>query len=201
MRPNTAEMNQEFAVAEIAEDAPLWPQVWSVVELLNQERYVQVQAEHFRSSHLLVALLDERPIGFLRFVVQRLGEDEERPPIVFRGRTLYEAKIIAFGIQPSLENDSVYFVKSLPAADAPISTNNRTLAELTFSTDCAILASDGDERFRRGIVRPETASRRASTTLKRRKHYKCQKHRHGFQLWSAHDRFRGVGCLSKPPTL
>ena len=32
MRPNTAEMNQEFAVAEIAEDAPLWPQVWSVVE-------------------------------------------------------------------------------------------------------------------------------------------------------------------------
>ena len=100
----------------------LWPQVWSVVELLNQERYVQVQAEHFRSSHLLVALLGERPIGFLRFVVQRLGEDEERPPIVFRGRTLYEAKIIAFGIQPSLENDSVYFVKSLPAADAPIST-------------------------------------------------------------------------------
>ena len=173
MRPNTAEMNQELAIAEIAEDAPLWPQVWSVVELLNQERYVQVQAEHFRSSHLLVALLDERPIGFLRFVVQRLGEDEERPPIVFRGRTLYEAKIIAFGvlpqernrgfgrslqlaamgraqelnccqvrsrsaygkdanfhlkislgfgIQPSLENDSVYFIKSLPAADAPIST-------------------------------------------------------------------------------
>ena len=122
MRPNTAEMNQEFAVAEIAEDAQLWPQVWSVVEQLNQERYVQVQAEHFRFSHLLVALQDERPIGFLRFVVQRLGEDEERPPIVFRGRTLYEAKIIAFGIQPSLENDSVYFVKSLPAADAPIST-------------------------------------------------------------------------------
>ena len=67
---------------------------------------MQVQAEHFRSSHLLVALLDGRPFGFLRFVVQRLGEDEERPPIVFRGRTLNEAKIIAFGIQPSLENDS-----------------------------------------------------------------------------------------------
>ena len=205
MRPNTAEMNQELAIAEIAEDAQLWPQVWSVVELLNQERYVQVQAEHFRSSHLLVALLGERPIGFLRFVVQRLGEDEERPPIVFRGRTLYEAKIIAFGIQPSLENDSVYGkdanLKTIPAAESPNIHENRTLAELTFSTDCAILASDGDERFRRGIVRPETASRRASTTLKRRKHYKCQKHRHGFQLWFAHDRFRGVGCLSKPPTL
>ncbi len=100
--------------------------------------------------------------------MQRLGEDEGRPPIVFRDKVLYEAKIIAFGvlpkernqgigrslqleamgrarelnccqvrsrsdygndanfhlktsmgfgIQPSLEDDSVYFVKALPSVD------------------------------------------------------------------------------------
>ena len=177
MRANTADTDQSFAIVEMTEGAQLWPQFLSVVELLNQERFVQVQAEHFQSNHLLAALVDEQPVGFLRFVVQRLGEDEERPPIVFRGQTLCEAKIIAFGvlpqernreigrslqreamkraqelnccqvrsrsaygkdanfhlkislgfgIQPSLENDSVYFVKSLLTRRTLESMKNET---------------------------------------------------------------------------
>lgn len=31
--------------------------------------------------------------------------------------------------------------------------------------------------------------------------YKCQEHRHGFQLWFHPGRFRGCGGLSKPPAL
>lgn len=157
--------NPKFAIIEIAADDRLWPQFWSVVESLNQNRYIEVQADHFQASYILVALVDGQPVGFLRFIRQRLGEDVPRPPIIFRGQTLYEAKIIAFGvlpakrnqgigralqqeamrraqnlnccqvrsrseygndanfhlkislgfgIQPSLENDSVYFVKALP---------------------------------------------------------------------------------------
>lgn len=169
MQSKASDTDQEVKIVEMTEDAQLWPQFWSVVELLSQQRYVEVQEEHFRSSHLLAALMDDQPVGFLRFVVQRLGEGEERPPIVFQGEILYEAKIIAFGvlpqernrgigrslqleamkqaqdlnccqvrsrsdygkdanyhlkislgfgIQPSLENDSVYFVKALPLSEA-----------------------------------------------------------------------------------
>ncbi|MXZ22376.1 MAG: GNAT family N-acetyltransferase [Caldilineaceae bacterium SB0665_bin_25] len=155
-------------IVEVIEESQLWNQLWPVIEQLEQQPYIEVQAGHFRSSHLFAALVEGRPVGFLRFVVQRLGEDEGRPPIVFRDKVLYEAKIIAFGvlpeernqgigrslqleamgrarelnccqvrsrsdygndanfhlktslgfgIQPSLEDDSVYFVKALPLVD------------------------------------------------------------------------------------
>lgn len=155
-------------IVEVIEESQLWNQLWPVIEQLEQQPYIEVQAGHFRSSHVFAALVEDRPVGFLRFVVQRLGEDEGRPPIVFRDKVLYEAKIIAFGvlpeernqgigrslqleamgrarelnccqvrsrsdygndanfhlktslgfgIQPSLEDDSVYFVKALPLVD------------------------------------------------------------------------------------
>ncbi|MDE0198206.1 MAG: GNAT family N-acetyltransferase [Caldilineaceae bacterium] len=157
----------EVKIVEVTEENQLWAQLWPVVEHLEQQPYIEVQAGHFRSSHVFAALVKDRPVGFLRFVVQRLGEDEGRPPIVFRDEVLYEAKIIAFGvlpeernqgigrllqleairraqelgccqvrsrsayendanyrlkismgfgIQPSLENDSVYFLMALPPA-------------------------------------------------------------------------------------
>lgn len=168
-----ASREMKKTIVEVTEESRLWKQLWPVIEQLEQQPYIEVQAGHFRSSHMFAALVEGRPVGFLRFVVQRLGEDEGRPPIVFRDRVLYEAKIIAFGvlpeernrgigrslqqeamrraeslaccqvrsrsdyesvanyhlkislgfgIQPSLEDDSVYFVKALPAAVGPEST-------------------------------------------------------------------------------
>ena len=173
MSPNSPNLGKDLSIKEISEESQNWRHLWPVVELLNQQRYVQVQEGHFRSSHVLAALVNDRPVGFLRFVVQRIGEAEGRPPVLFLGRTLFEAKIIAFGvlpqernqgigralqqeavrrahelnccqvrsrsdygndanyhlkislgfgIQPSLENDSVYFVKALSTADVPDST-------------------------------------------------------------------------------
>lgn len=158
----------KMTILEVTEESQLWNQLWPVIEQLEQQPYIEVQAGHFRSSHVFAALVEGQPVGFLRFVVQRLGEDKGRPPIVFRDKFLYEAKIIAFGvlpeernqgigrslqheamgrarelnccqvrsrsdygndanfhlktslgfgIQPSLEDDSVYFVKALPLVD------------------------------------------------------------------------------------
>ena len=168
-----ASREMKKTIVEVTEESRLWKQLWTVIEQLEQQPYIEVQAGHFRSSHMFAALVEGRPVGFLRFVVQRLGEDEGRPPIVFRDEVLYEAKIIAFGvlpeernqgigrslqqkamkraealgccqvrsrsdygndanyhlkmslgfgIQPSLEDDSVYFVKALPARLGPEST-------------------------------------------------------------------------------
>ena len=173
MSPNSTYIGEDLSIIEISEESEDWRRLWPVVELLNQQQNVQVQAGHFRSSHVLAALVKDRPVGFLRFVVQRIGEGEGRPPILFQKRTTSEAKIIAFGvlpkernrgigralqqegmrraheldccqvrsrsdygndanyhlkislgfgIQPSLENDSVYFVKAIPTADGPDST-------------------------------------------------------------------------------
>ncbi len=158
----------KMTIVEVTEENQLWKRLWPVIEQLEQQPYIEVQAGHFRSGHVFAALVEGQPVGFLRFVVQRLGEDEGRPPIVFRDKVLYEAKIIAFGvlpeqrnqgigrslqleamgrarelnccqvrsrsdygndanfhlktslgfgIQPSLEDDSVYFVKALPLVD------------------------------------------------------------------------------------
>ena len=173
MGPNSGNKGKGLSIIEISEESQDWQHLWPVVELLNQQQNVQVQAGHFLSSHVLAALVNDRPVGFLRLVVQRIGENEGRPPVLFQGRTLFEAKIIAFGvlphernrgvgralqqkamgrahelnccqvrsrsdygndanyhlkislgfgIQPSLENDSVYFVKAIPTADGPDST-------------------------------------------------------------------------------
>lgn len=107
MGPKAVKGESEFVILEVFEDSYLWQQVWPVVESLSQQRYVQVRAGHFRSSHLLAALVKGQPVGFLRFVVQRLGEDEGRPSIVFRDQTLYEAKIIAFGVLPEERNRGI----------------------------------------------------------------------------------------------
>ena len=83
----------EVAIVEVTEDSQLWEQLWPVVEQLEQQPYIEVKAGHFRSSHVFAALVESRPVGFLRFVVQRLGEDEGRPPIVFRDRSCTKRRL------------------------------------------------------------------------------------------------------------
>lgn len=99
--------NSAVAIRELTADDALWPRLWPVIERLEQKRNVKIQADHFHSSHVLAALLDGEPVGFMRIVVQRLGEDEERPPVVFRGQTLYEAKSIAFGVLPEKQRQGI----------------------------------------------------------------------------------------------
>ena len=85
-----------------------WSQLMETVNSLNQTNWATLQADHFQSSHMLVATVDaQQPVGFLRFIVQRLGAGEERPSIVFKGKTLYEAKIIAFGVLPEARNQGI----------------------------------------------------------------------------------------------
>lgn len=84
-----------------------WQQLMETVKLLDQTRWFTTQAEHFQSNHVLVATVDGKSVGFLRFIVQRLGEQEERPPIIFNGKMLYEAKILAFGVLPEARNRGI----------------------------------------------------------------------------------------------
>ncbi len=52
------------------------------------------------SRYFFVALNKEKIVGFLMFVVWDIGpNDREHKPVKFNGRTLTEAKIIAFGVK------------------------------------------------------------------------------------------------------
>ncbi len=98
----------EYNIVEI-DEGQSWPTLLKVAPTIDKAitRQLALQVDHFRTSHILVAFAGERPVGVLRIVTQRLGEDEERPPIVFRGETLIEAKVISFGVVPECRQQGI----------------------------------------------------------------------------------------------
>jgi GNAT superfamily N-acetyltransferase len=72
----------------------------ALVEQLGQSDWVAFSAEWHLSSHMLVALSNNRVVGFLRYVVQEIGVEEDQAPFCLNSETLREAKVIAFGVVP-----------------------------------------------------------------------------------------------------
>ena len=77
-----------------------WGDVLAAVATLQQTDWFVAAAPIHRSAHALVALDDGAIAGFLRFVVQELGPDLDRPAVRLHGRPLVEAKVLAFGVLP-----------------------------------------------------------------------------------------------------
>ncbi|MBN2547591.1 MAG: GNAT family N-acetyltransferase [Anaerolineales bacterium] len=98
-----------YPIFAIDETHSLWPAFLEVVASLGEVevKRATVQEEHFLSSHILVALDGDQPVGYLRFVVQRLGEDEDRPLVIFNGRVIEEAKVITFAVIPEYQNRGI----------------------------------------------------------------------------------------------
>lgn len=78
-----------------------------IVEAERQTRYLTIEVEWHRSSHVLVALDAAEIVGFLRFVVQEIGPDNELPSVHLGGVVLTEAKILAFGVVEEARNRGV----------------------------------------------------------------------------------------------
>ncbi len=90
-----------IAIAEWDRRHERWEELHAAVAALRQEGWIATGAAPYRrSSHLLVALRDGAVAGFLRFVVQEIGPELDRPAVLFGGRPLTEAKILAFGVLP-----------------------------------------------------------------------------------------------------
>ena len=78
-----------------------WPEVLAAVAALGQGGWVAAAAPWHRSAHLLGALDGGAVAGFLRFVVQEIGPELDRPPVMLGDRALTEAKVLAFGVLPA----------------------------------------------------------------------------------------------------
>ena len=85
-------------IEEWTEAHPQWAQLVRFIENERQSDWVSFAADFHLSSHLLVATQEGRIVGFLRFVVQEIGSDEDRPSVTLKGTPLIEAKALAFGV-------------------------------------------------------------------------------------------------------
>ena len=86
---------------------PRWPELLTVIEEEGQTNYVTFKADFHEASYLLVALRGEQIAGFLRAVLQAIGPDMDCPPLLFKGRPLLEAKILAFAVRPPFQNQGI----------------------------------------------------------------------------------------------
>ena len=91
----------DIAIEEWGPAHVRWQELLDVVAGLSQMEWLTFRAEWHFSSHVLVAQHRDRITGFLRFVVQEIGPDAGCPPIQWKGESLKEAKVIAFGVSPA----------------------------------------------------------------------------------------------------
>jgi GNAT superfamily N-acetyltransferase len=98
-----------YRIVEVEQDDRDWTELLDVAPSIHEAviRQLTLQIDHARSNHILAAMSDDQPVGVLRFVTQRLGEDKDRPPIVFKGKTLIEGKVFAFGVLPGYQNQGI----------------------------------------------------------------------------------------------
>lgn len=68
---------------------------------VGQAEYFAYEAEWHLEKHTLVAAKSDRVVGFLRFVVQEIGPDSDRPSLALRGEPMREAYVLAFGVDES----------------------------------------------------------------------------------------------------
>ena len=96
-------------IIDVEQDDKIWNALLKVAPSIDGAtvRQLTLEIDFAKSNHILVAMSDDQPVGVLRFVAQRLGEDEERPPIVFKGETLVEGKVITFGVVPEYRNQGI----------------------------------------------------------------------------------------------
>ena len=89
-----------FSIEEMASDHPEWQELVDVITQENQAGWAfNPHFEQF-ARYFLAAKQDGNIVGFLMFVVWDIGpHDRDHPPIQMAGKTLREAKIIAFGVK------------------------------------------------------------------------------------------------------
>jgi len=77
---------------------PNWVALATLIDELGQTDWVAFQADWHLGWHMLVARLADKPVGFLYYVTQAIGVEEDRPAVMVNGQPLIEGKVIGFGV-------------------------------------------------------------------------------------------------------
>jgi len=74
------------------------PAAGELADTVGQAEYFAYEAEWHLEKHTLVAVKSDRVVGFLRFAIQEIGPDADRPSLTVRGEPMREAYVLAFGV-------------------------------------------------------------------------------------------------------
>lgn len=77
------------------------------VQVLRQDRYLLSDFPYAVESHVLGAWDGARCVGFLRYVIQAIGVDAGRPPVLSKGVPLTEGYVEAFGVDPEFRRSGI----------------------------------------------------------------------------------------------
>ena len=86
---------------------PRWPELMQLAIAVEQDRWVTIKFDWHTSTHILVALQDDKVVGFLRFDRQEIGADMERPLVTYNDKPLIEAKVMAFAVAEPYRNQGI----------------------------------------------------------------------------------------------
>lgn len=91
----------DVVVSEVVPESPDFEAVLSLAaRVLGQDQYLLSDFPDAVESHVLGAFAAGRCVGFLRYLVQVIGADAGRPPVMHEGRALTEGYVEAFGVDP-----------------------------------------------------------------------------------------------------
>jgi GNAT superfamily N-acetyltransferase len=88
----------ELAISEWNITHPQWPELLTLIDQLGQRKWVEFHADWHQTSIILSAHINQTPVGFLRYVIQPIGPEEDLTPLELDNRVLREAKVLAFGV-------------------------------------------------------------------------------------------------------
>lgn len=98
----------DFVIARLLPDDARFSDLEQLAKsILNQDRYLTHVQPHASESHILGAFLEGRAVGFLRFVIQPIGAEEGRTPILSGGSPIIEAYVEAFGVDPGIRRQGI----------------------------------------------------------------------------------------------
>ena len=75
--------------------------------VLTQDRHLTSRFAAAQESHVLGAFDGSRCVGFLRYLIQVIGAEEGRPPVMNNGAPLREGFVEAFGVDPQLRRRGI----------------------------------------------------------------------------------------------
>ena len=95
-------------IHELTPEHPEWQEYVEVIKGEGQERWAfSPDFERF-SRNYVVAKQDGRVVGFLMYVIWKIGpNDRGHPPLIVDGEPLIEAKIIAFGVKETYRRHGI----------------------------------------------------------------------------------------------
>jgi GNAT superfamily N-acetyltransferase len=85
---------------------PRWPELMALEDVEDLDLEKKVQEWHL-GTYTLVALVDNRVEGVLRFWTQVIGVDEDKPLFIVDGEAAVEAKIVTFHVNEPLRNRGI----------------------------------------------------------------------------------------------